>query len=293
MRRRNPFAALSLLSTLTILSLGTVQPAQTEGATVREQTLAEQPVAKPAVMNCPPTNTAATAKKPGGCVEVVTERRSLTVIGLGQVMAPADVALLEFLFGRRDAATASDRATTGVSIEAARKATETALQPVVKALTELGIPSRNITLQTSSLQSPRLLVKVEKPTQEGLQKTVLTVDQALQSNQSFFLQSTGAGYAVNNCQVVQRSARRLALSDAQEQLTSLAQDVNVQMGELLSVTVQPLEGSPNSIGCGSKVGVPNMGVPIAIDDATPPYDPSKQPEVQVRSKVSVTRAIKP
>ncbi|XGV96107.1 MAG: SIMPL domain-containing protein [Leptolyngbya sp. BL-A-14] len=296
MKRRQPFAVLSLLSTFAALSLGIVQPAKAEGAAVREQTLAEQTIAKqPAVMNCTPTNTTATANKPDSCVEPMVERRSLTVIGLGQVTAPADVALLEFLFGGQMGV---ESTAPGLSIETARKAAENALQPVVKALTAMGIPSRNITLRTNSLQSPKLLVRVEKPTQEGLQKTVLTVNQALKSNQSFFLQSIGAGYAVNSCQTLQRSARRLALSDAQEQLTSLAQDVKVQMGELLSVTVQPLEGSPNSTGCGSKVGVPNspvpnLPVPIAIDETTPPYDPSAQPTVQVRSKVSVTRAIVP
>lgn len=294
MKRREPFAMLSLLSTLAFLSLGGGQPANAESVDIRESILADQPAAKqPTATDCSSTNSASTANKPGSCVEVVTERRSLTVVGLGQVTAPADVALLEFLFGSRDAATASDSATLGLSIETVRKNTEASLQPVIKALTEMGIPSRSITLQTNSLQSPRLLVKVEKPTQKGLQKTVMAVDQALKSSQSFFLQSIGAEYAVNNCQIVQRSARRIALRDAQEQLTSLAQDVNVQIGELLSVTVMPLEGSSNSTGCGSKVGVPNLPVPIAIDNTTPPYNPSAQPEVQVRSKVSVTRAIKP
>jgi hypothetical protein len=69
--------------------------------------------------------------------------------------------------------------------------------------------------------------------------------------------------------------------------------ISVQLGELLSVTVLPLQGSSNSTGCGSKVGVPNMPVSIVIDDATPPYNPSDPPEVQVRSQVSVTHAIKP
>jgi uncharacterized protein YggE len=224
---------------------------------------------------------------------MVIERRSLTVVGLGQVTAPADIALLEFRFGSREALNAPESNIPGLSIEAARKNTETNLQPAVKALTEAGIPARNVSLQTSSLQSPALLVRVEKPTQEGLQKTVLMVNQALKSSQSLFLQSIGAGYAVNSCQSLQRSARRIALRDAQEQLISLAQDISVQLGELLSVTVLPLQGSSNSTGCGSKVGVPNMPVSIVIDDVTPPYNPSGPPEVQVRSQVSVTHAIKP
>ncbi|XHX81014.1 MAG: SIMPL domain-containing protein [Stenomitos frigidus ULC029] len=286
MERREQFALLSLLSTLTFTSwIG-----QTSIAKADDRVVAQR-IAAPSCQ--PATTSASSSSPPNGCTEMVIERRSLTVVGLGQVRAPADIALLEFRFGSRAALNAPESNVPGLSIEAARKNTETDLQPAVKALTETGTPSRNVSLQTSSLQSPALFVRVEKPTQEGLQKTVLTVNQALKSSQSLFVQSIGAGYAVNSCQFLQRSARRVALRDAQEQLTSLAQEVGVQLGELLSVTVLPFQGSSNSISCGSKVGVSNTLMSIAIDDATPPYNPSDQPEVQVKSQVSVTHAIKP
>ena len=286
MERREQFALLSLLSTLTF----TLWAGQTSTAKADDSVVAQR-IAAPICQSA--TTSALPRSPPNDCTEMVIERRSLTVVGLGQVTAPADIALLEFRFGSREALNAPESNIPGLSIEAARKNTETNLQSAVKALTEAGIPARNVSLQTSSLQSPALLVRVEKPTQEGLQKTVLMVNQALKSSQSLFLQSIGAGYAVNSCQSLQRSARRIALRDAQEQLISLAQDISVQLGELLSVTVLPLQGSSNSTGCGSKVGVPNMPVSIVIDDVTPPYNPSGPPEVQVRSQVSVTHAIKP
>jgi uncharacterized protein YggE len=287
MKRREQFGLLSLLSILTFSCLWTGQPstAKADDGFIAQRTSA--PVCQPANPSALPVQAPRNS-----CAATVLERRSLTVVGLGQVTVPADIALLEFRFGSREALNPAE-STPGLSIQTARKNTEAALQPAIKALTAAGVPSRNITAQTSSLQSPALLVRVDKPTQKGLQTIVLAVDQASKSSQSLFLQSIGAGYAVNSCQVVQRSARRIALRDAREQLTSLAQEVGVQLGELLSVTVLPLEGSPNSTGCGSKVGVPNMSVPIAIDDATPPYNPSDQPTVQVRSQVSVTHAIKP
>jgi uncharacterized protein YggE len=288
MKRREQFGLLSLLSILTFSCLWTGQPstAKADDGSIAQRTPA--PVCQPANASALPGQAPRNS-----CAAPVLERRSLTVVGLGQVTAPADIALLEFRFGSREALNTAESTPPGLSIQTARKDTEAALQPAIKALTEAGVPARNITAQTSSLQSPALLVRVDKPTQKGLQKIVVAVDQASKSSQSVFLQSIGAGYAVNSCQVMQRSARRIALRDAREQLTSLAQEVGVQLGELLSVTVLPLQGSPNSTGCGSKVGVPNMPVPIAIDDATPPYNPSDQPTVQVRSQVSVTHTIKP
>lgn len=217
-------------------------------------------------------------------------QRFLTVIGQGQVTVPADTALMEFRFANRDQP-GMGMDVPGVSIQTARQFTEDALQPVVTALRGAGIPAANINIQTSSIQNPILLVKIDKPTQEGLQQTVLTVDQSLKSSQQLFLQSIGAGYLVNNCEPLQRSARRIALQDARSQIKTLAQDVSVELGELFSVTVLPLMGSSASLGCGSKVGVPVSPLSFSTNEATPSYNPADKPEVQVRSQVSITHTI--
>ena len=227
-----------------------------------------------------------------GATQAGVGRRSLTVLGQGQVTAPADSALLEFRFGSRESPSSAEADSPGISIQDARKISETALKPTVNALTAAGVPARNITIQTSSIQNPKLLVKVDKPTQERLQQVVLTVDQSLKSGKQLFLQSVGAAYAVDRCELLERSARRIALQDAQRQMTTLAQDVKVQLGELLSVTVLPLVGSAASVGCGTKVGVSTSPLSLSTDETTPPYNPSDRPEVQVRSQVSVTHAIK-
>lgn len=226
------------------------------------------------------------------CVRSVTQR-SLTVVGQGQVTAPADTALLEFRLGSRESLGPSESRTPGVSLQTAQQATEETLKPIIKALTDIQVPARDITTQlTNSLQSPKLLVRLEKPTQERVQQVVLTVDRSLQANRNLFLQGIGAGYAVNNCQPLERSVRRIALQDARRQLTALSQELNVQLGELLFVTAYPLTGSASSVSCGSKVGVPAGVLSEAIDETTPPYNPADKPEVQVRSQVSVTHAIK-
>lgn len=230
---------------------------------------------------CPPETAAP------GCH---TGRRSLTVIGRGQVTATADTAIMEFRFASRDSSV-SETLSPGLSLPAARRQTEGALQPAITALQTAGIPARNITLQTYSVQSPKLLVVVDKPTQDGLQELVLQVEQSLATSQTIFLQGIGAGYAVNTCEALERSARRLALRDAQRQMATLAQDVNVALGELLSVTVLPLVGASASVGCGTKAGMPVSSFPFTSEETTPPYNPADKPQVQVRSEVSVTHAI--
>jgi uncharacterized protein YggE len=197
-------------------------------------------------------------------------RRSLTVIGQGLVTAPADVALLEFRFGKREQPGTGEDA-PGLSLQTARQFTETMLQPPINALKKMGIPANQITIQTSSIQNPKLLVKLDKPTQEKIQSAALAVDQSLKSSQQLFLQGIGAGYSVNRCTPLERSARQIALRDAQTELTALAQELAVGLGKLLAVTVLPLAGPTNSIGCGTKIGIPSAPLSFTSDETLPPY----------------------
>jgi uncharacterized protein YggE len=227
--------------------------------------------------------------------QLVTTQRAITVIGQGQVAAPADLALLEFTFGNRGSF--EEAPTTGSvteSIEERRKQIEQSLKPIVDALVAAKIPARSITLQTNSFETPKLLVTIDRPTRERVQEIVLTTDRATRTNRQFFIQSTGAAYNLRNCQPLERAARKIALSDAQGQMRSLAADLNAQLGELLFVTVFPLSGLPAAFSnCGSKVGAPADNPLFASPDTLPPYDPSDPTEVVVRSQVSVTYAIQP
>lgn len=282
--RMRKIVTLPLLATLALISCWS---GQTRHA-------AAQGISEP---HCPPSHQTTASGMPGqDCIrsaEIGMARRSLTVIGQGQVSAPADTALLEFRFGNQEPLSAPDTATLEQSIARQQQRTQNALKPTIEALTKAGVPERNITAQTRSAQAPKLLVTVPKPTQERLQQLVLTVEQSLQKNNPLFLQGIGASYAVNTCQPLERSARRIALRDAQSQLATLAQDVGVTLGELLSVTVLPISGPANTSNCGTKVGVPLSPLSFSADETTPPYDPSDPPEVQIRSQVSVTHAIQP
>ena len=239
---------------------------------------------------------AAIAQLPGECKAQSCEPpRSLTVVGQGQVTAPADTAVMEFRISSREPVGGGD--TPGLSIAMLRQFTEAALKPTVDALLKAGVPQRNILIQSSSLQNPKLLVTVEKPNQERLQQIALSVDQSLRPSKQLFLQSIGAIYSVNFCDPLERAARRLAIGDAQRQITALSQDLSVPLGDLLSASTSPLNGAPSSTACGSKVGVPvsaaNAFMLPASEKSLPPYDPSELPEVQIRSQVSLTHGIKP
>lgn len=244
------------------------------------------------------TSGAAIAQMPGECKAQSCEPpRSLTVVGQGQVTAPADTAVMEFRISSREPVGGAAGDTPGLSIATVRQFTEAALKPTVDALLKAGVPQRNILIQSSSLQNPKLLVTVEKPTQEGLQQIVLSVDQSLRPSKQLFLQSIGAVYSVNFCDPLERAARRLAIGDAQRQVTALSQDLSVPLGELLSASTAPLNGAPSSTACGSRVGVPVSAATAfmlpASEKSFPPYDPSELPEVQIRSQVSLTHKIKP
>lgn len=220
--------------------------------------------------------------------DLAIARRSLTVIGQGQVSAPADTALLEFRFGTQSQLSGDQPD----SLQLARRVSDQALKPTLQALAKAGVSDRAITVQANPLQNPSLRVQIERPTQERVQEIVLTVERSLQSNRDVFLQSIGAAYTLRNCQPLAESARRIALRDAQSQVRSLAREVGVGLGELMHVTVMPFIGAPSTTACGTKVGVPDTSpFALSIEETAPPYNPSDKPEVQVRSQVSITHAI--
>lgn len=217
---------------------------------------------------------------------LVLTQRALTVVGQGQVTVPADRAILEFQLGSRNSLSAPE--VPGVSLPAASTVTPETLQPLVTALREADIKAEQIESQTSPLESPRLLVTLLKPTREQVQKVVMTVNQTVTRSQQLFLQSIGAAYSVKSCQSLEQSAQRLALADARRQMTPLAQALQMQVGEILLVTVLPLQGTASSVGCGSKVGVSSSLLATTNETALPPYNAAALPEVTVRSQISVT-----
>ncbi|MCL1467786.1 SIMPL domain-containing protein [Argonema galeatum] len=218
--------------------------------------------------------------------------RAIAVIGQGQATAPADTARLEFRFASRAPAEPPPPAATETPAEeTASLPGEELLKPVVDALVAIKVPKDNITIETSSLENPKLLVKLDKPTRERVQEVVKVASSALQGGDALFIQGIGAEYAVNNCQPLESTARRAALKDAQNQVRGIASEMGVEVGELLLVTVYPIVSPASVSACGSKVAVPTSPF-AALSENTPPYNPSAPTEVQVRSQVSVTYAIK-
>jgi uncharacterized protein YggE len=229
---------------------------------------------------------------PGLTPQLLINQRAITVMGQGLATAPADTARIEFRFASRTpldtlpAETPADSAEGNVGLPV-----EVALQPVIDALVAIKVPADNIQLQSSALESPKLLVTLEKPTRDRIQEVVKVVTSMLTSRDNLFIQGIDAEYAVKDCLPLERAARKAALRDAQNQVGPIALDLGIKIGEILFVTVFPSFGSSASSVCGSKVGVPTSPL-LALSDSTPPYDPSANPEVQVRIQISITYAIK-
>nr|WP_290228083.1 SIMPL domain-containing protein [Trichocoleus desertorum] len=216
--------------------------------------------------------------------------RNITVLGQGQVAAPADSARLEIQMITRNP--------FGVAVDVPNQLNignqslqPSALQPVVTALEAIGVPAEAITVQVTSSDSAEVVVLLEKPTRPRVQEVVLTANSAAQKTNRFDVQSVGAEYAVRNCRPLENASRRAALSDAQQRLQALATTVQVRLGSVLQITELPVAGSPSAFAqCGSKVGGPaNLLAPART--GAPPYDPAAPTEVRVISQISVTYAI--
>lgn len=223
---------------------------------------------------------------------VTTERRSITVLGQGQVTAPADRARLEFSISIRDPAEALDSDVPQMLNPPVRSSLSAdVLQPIVEALVAAKVPKDAIAVRMSGVENAEVIVELNKPTKPRVQEVVLAVSEAARNNGRLFLQSVGAEYSVNNCRPLENASRRAALNDAQTRLESLAAAVKVGLGEVLHITEFPVAGLPSAFSnCGTKVGAP--ADPLrASSGSTPPYDPAAPTEVQVRSQVSVTYAI--
>jgi uncharacterized protein YggE len=222
--------------------------------------------------------------------QLLINQRAITVVGQGMVTAPADTARLEFRFASRTPLDASATGTPAVAEDTTSPAEEP-LKPVIDALVAIEIPADSIEVQTSSLENPKLLVKIAKPTREKMQEIVKTVNLATETNNQLFTQGISAEYAVNNCQPLESTARRNAIRDAQTQVQSVALEMGVQLGDLLLVKVYPIVSPASVSACGTKQGVP-LSPFSNLNQSIPPYDPSALPVVQVRSQVSVTYSIK-
>ena len=222
--------------------------------------------------------------------QLLINQRAITVIGQGQVSVPADIARLEFRFASRNPLETAARSTPALTPSAVSPAEEP-LKSVVDALVAIAVPADSIEIQTSALENPKLFVKISKPTRERMQEIVKTVNLATETSNQFFIQGISAEYAVNNCQPLERNARRNAIRDAETQVRSVALEMGVQLGELLFVTVYPIVSPASVSACGTKIAVP-LSPFSNINQSIPPYDPSALPEVQIRSQISVTYSIK-
>ncbi|NET31251.1 MAG: SIMPL domain-containing protein [Cyanothece sp. SIO1E1] len=225
-------------------------------------------------------------------LEFPTDKRTMTVIGQGQAIAPADSALLEFRFASRQPFEPLEAIPLKAPIPAEELTIEELLDPIVSALIELGVSAEDIEIQSNPLENPQILVQLEQPNRERLQEVVATANQATDNINQLFLQSIGAEYRVEDCRVLERQSRQAALEDAESRSQDLAIDLEVEAGELLSVTEFPISGTPGAFTtCGAKVGDSPVPIFEPLETTLRPYNPSAPVEVQIKSQVSITYTI--
>ena len=224
--------------------------------------------------------------------DFIVNQRAIEVIGQGQATAPADIARLEFRFISRAPSQQPPPATVESQSEASSLPGEEPLKPVIDGLIGIKVPEDNIEIQTTSEESPKLLVTIDKPTRDRVQEVVKAVNSTLRNSNSLFIQGIGADYAVKDCQPLERAARRAALKDAQYQGKSIALEMGVKLGEVLYLKVYPIVSPTSVASCGSKVAVPVTAF-FTTSETIPPYNPSDLPEIKVRSQIGITYAIEP
>jgi uncharacterized protein YggE len=216
--------------------------------------------------------------------------RNITVLGQGQVTAPADMARLEIQIITRNPFGANAEVPNQLAV-GNQPLQPAVVQPVVTALQAIGVPAEAITVQVTSSESAEVVILLEKPTRPRVQEVVLTASNVAQKTNRLAVQSIGAEYAVKNCKPLENASRRAALSDAQERVRSLATAVRVRLGTVLQITEFPVAGSPSAFSrCGSKVGTPANPLSPPSTGVLP-YDPAVPTEVRVITQISVTYTI--
>ncbi len=261
---------------------------------------------------------------------------SLTVTGYGEATAPADSALIQLLIGRVQAdfgmgiydgsgssVVVGADSTQGEVIEGTPGAgapepgispmpigpgmpepiDETALEPILTALTGAGIPSDAVEVVISPIASDpyagpyggaaRLEFTVETPVLAELTDLMTTVSQtALESGLSLI--QAGTAYEVEDCQALEDEAQIAAIEDARQRAERLAGQLGVTTGATLLASDFGFFGDPSLGGCGFPDGAgsyASYGGPGSLSLTIPDFDPSRPAEVTVIKQIYLGLAI--
>jgi len=232
----------------------------------------------------------------------VSDDQGLMVQGQGEGSAPADIAMIEFLFS--NGSNPFESPPEGKTPSPTKPLTQKSLQPVVDALVAIGVPASAIAVSTSPTSSQsfpfpfplpssggsaQLVVKLDKPTRDRVQQIVTIGSKNEQLKENLSMQSVSVDYKVNDCQSLEKSAYLAAVNDARNRAKALAEALGVKIADVPSIAESPFAsffGSASS--CNSK---PLLSF-FPFGGIKQPYDPAAPAEVRVKKDILVTYKIR-
>ena len=231
----------------------------------------------------------------------------ITVTGYGEASAPAETATLQILVTRGDYYGGPPPQPRPGDVPGAEE--QRLAAPIAQALIAKGIPESAVDVVVSpvlgsSAYGPggpavaRIDVALEKPDLATVTDLVSAASVAAAS-ESLVLGQIGAGYDVEDCAALERSARETAIADARARAAVQADLLKVNLGELIasSDVPSPTATTLNYFGVavplnGCAPAAPSValnGPGLTITVAS--FDPAADPEVEVYSQINLTFAI--
>jgi uncharacterized protein YggE len=213
---------------------------------------------------------------------VVSNQRSLTVTGTGQVSVPADQALLQLFYYPI------------VPVETTLPVPSAPIDPnelqfVVNALTELGIPASDIQVfaDPNSYGGAKIQLTLAQPTTDRLNQIVSRVNQVVAEDERFSPSGSSVVYTIDQCSAAENDARRAAMADVQTRASDFAEIAGVEIGQVLTLTDYSSWNLGYSTSCPSTTNLS----PAPFQYGGYPFDPTVPPVVNVTTQVTATYAI--
>jgi uncharacterized protein YggE len=238
------------------------------------------------------------------------DRPSLVAVGTGRATAPAEVAHLQLLLGP---ATFDGQFVPGGGAPDAEpgEAEAEAVEPIVRAIAETGVPEEAVRVVVSAAYADRFYgpvaapngvridVTVRRPSAEKINALVNAAAVAAAAGGQA-LTRIGAAYAVGDCAALERDARLRAIEDARASARQQADLLAVPLGDLiLSRDGEPSDDpAPHDADATADCFQADDPPPTAADPfvptdgiTLPPFDPTAPAEAVVTVQVSLTFAL--
>ncbi|MEW6492485.1 MAG: SIMPL domain-containing protein [Cyanobacteriota bacterium] len=133
---------------------------------------------------------------------------------------------------------------------------------------------------TGSAGGAEVLVTIEQPTRDRLEKIVTAANQAASKNKEISISSVDVQFSTKDCQALEKTAYQAAVQDAQNRARAIAEAMGAKMRRVGSVA-EPFYNAYLG-GCDSQGNLPFGG------DSAASYDPNAPIEVEVTKELFVT-----